>query len=376
MPSWNSGWQKTSAPGIYSCGTSWRIRVRRFDPRTGHRLEKNRIVADVPLDDARTLREGLRNELAEQVREPPRRRVMDFGRYWLKVKRPVIDAGTHSRYEGALEDHAFKHLGGVDLRALRTMQVQEWINRELGRGYRVNTVKGWYRVLRTMVQDAVIDLDLQRDPCRRVRFPATEEREERNALLPEQLSRFLSEMKRRFPRHYGLAATLALTGLRFCHASALRWEDLDERAALLHVRRRQLRGRIGPVTLTKRAPKEYPICSKLMAILKEQGLMPGRRRRRSRGWMFPSSTGGLRCPSSLHKPWLACLQATQIAERFTVHGLRRTFVDLARRARVDGVVTRSLTGHVTERMRLHYSSVGMDEKRTAVAAIAVLVGTG
>src|SRR6185295_5231539 len=134
----------------------------------------------------------------------------------------------------------------------------------LGRGYRVNTVKGWYRVLRTMVQDAIIDLDLQRDPCRRVRFPATEEREERNALLPEQLSRFLSEMKLRFPRHYGLAATLALTGLRFCHASALRWEDLDERAAILHVRRRQLRGRIGPVTLVKRAPKEYPICPKLM----------------------------------------------------------------------------------------------------------------
>src|SRR5207253_8219504 len=92
MSIWNSGWQRTSAPGIYSSGTSWRIRVRRFDPRTGHRIEKNRIVADVPLDDARALRERLQDELAEQVQEPPRRRVMEFGRYWLKVKRPVIDA--------------------------------------------------------------------------------------------------------------------------------------------------------------------------------------------------------------------------------------------------------------------------------------------
>jgi integrase len=65
-----------------------------------------------------------------------------------------------------------------------------------------------------------------------------------------------------------------------------------------------------------------------------------------------------------------------VEERFTVHGLRRTFVDLARRARVDGVVTRSLTGHVTEKMRLHYSTVGMDEKRSAVAAVALLVGHG
>jgi hypothetical protein len=41
---------------------------------------------------------------------------------------------------------------------------------------------------------------------------------------------------------------------------------------------------------------------------------------------------------------------------------------------VVGVVTRSLTGHVTEKMRLHYSTVGMDEKRDAVASVAALLG--
>jgi len=38
---------------------------------------------------------------------------------------------------------------------------------------------------------------------------------------------------------------------------------------------------------------------------------------------------------------------------FTVHGLRRTFNDLTRRAGADGVVPRSLTGHVTEGMTEH-----------------------
>jgi len=111
-----------------------------------------------------------------------------------------------------------------------------------------------------MIQDAMDDLGLAHDPSRRVRFPTAvvDEREETNALLPEQLDRFLTEMRTRFPRHYPLAATLALTGLRFCHATALRWEDFDEDARILHIRRRQLRGRIGPVTLVKRAPKEYP----------------------------------------------------------------------------------------------------------------------
>jgi integrase len=376
MSSWNSGWQRASSPGIYSSGGSWRIRIRAVDRKTGRLRERNRILEGVSFDEAQAVRESLRGELREQMREPERDKLEEFARYWLKVKRPLIDPGTYERYEAALEDHAFKRLGRVSLRDLRTMQVQEWINAELQDGYRLATVKGWFRVFRTMVQDAIDDLELRRDPSRRVRFPVAQEREERNALLPEQLARFLSEMKRRFPRHYPLAATLAMTGLRFCHASALKWEDFEQDARVLRIRRRQLRGRVGPVTLVKRAPKEYPIAPDLMVILSEYRRGVGARRRRPRRWMFPSREGGLRCPSSLHKPWLACLRAAGIDGRFTVHGLRRTFVDLARRARVDAVVTRSLTGHVTEKMRFHYSSVGTDEQRLAVAAVADLIRAG
>ena len=49
------------------------------------------------------------------------------------------------------------------------------------------------------------------------------------------------------------------------------------------------------------------------------------------------------------------------------------FNDLARRAGVDAVVTRSITGHVTEQMREHYSSVDLDEKRAAIANVVRLV---
>jgi integrase len=42
----------------------------------------------------------------------------------------------------------------------------------------------------------------------------------------------------------------------------------------------------------------------------------------------------------LQKAWAACLKAAKIGARFTVHGLRRTFNDLARKAKVDAVVTK------------------------------------
>lgn len=173
-------------------------------------------------------------------------------------------------------------------------------------------------------------------------------------------------------QHYALTATLAFTGLRFCHASALEWDDIDEAAGVIHIRRSQVRGEIGVVSRKKRAPKQYPLVPELAQILREhrKGMLKKQVRGLQHGWVFPSRTGGLRKgTSTMDKAWAASLKAAGIDRRFTVHGLRRTFNDLARRAGVDAVTTRSLTGHVTERMQEHYSTVRLDEQRAAVAGV-------
>jgi integrase len=89
--------------------------------------------------------------------------------------------------------------------------------------------------------------------------------------------------------------------------------------------------------------------------------------------MFPSAVGTYRTPNSLDAAWAKCLDRAKIDKRFTIHGLRYTFTDLVRRANVDAVVRRALTGHVTEEMQRHYSTVGLDEKRAAVAGVLRLV---
>lgn len=80
-----------------------------------------------------------------------------------------------------------------------------------------------------MTRDAMVALDLQRDPTLRVALPEeTMGSDEANALTPEQLTAFLEAMRENYPQHFGIVVLLAYTGLRFCHASALRWEDWDE----------------------------------------------------------------------------------------------------------------------------------------------------
>jgi len=182
-------------------------------------------------------------------------------------------------------------------------------------------------------------------------------------------------MKTDWPQHYALTVVLEFTGMRFFHASALKWEDVDEDDGVLRIRRKQRMGTVGPVSRKKRAPRELPVEPPVVEILREhrQRLVAEQAPGLAEGWMFPSADGTLRQPSSVYKAWTACSKAAGVRGRFTVHGLRYTFNDLTRRAGVNGLVTRSLAGHVTEDMTQHYSTIGMDEKRAAVASVLRLV---
>jgi integrase len=155
-----------------------------------------------------------------------------------------------------------------------------------------------------------------------------------------QLAAFLEAMRTRYPQHYALVATLAYTGLRFCHASALRWEDWDELTGVLRVVRKHFRGAIGPVSRKKQAPKEYPVEPELAEILRAHRMRLPKTHANglAERWMFPSTEGTLRTPNSLDRAWAKCLKHAKITKRFTVHGLRYTFTDLVRRANVDAVV--------------------------------------
>jgi integrase len=371
------------------------IRAKVVDPRTGKNKEIDRILEGVTAHEAAQKRDALINEIKQSVEQIKKVRVGEFAKSWIESKTLKLDSTTARTYADALENHILPALGNFYYDVLSPTDVQRWIDDALLRGwtsekrgskrdktkavrraYSRDTVKGWFRVFRTMTRDAMAALGLHRDPTLRITMP--EESgvvDEANSLNPAQLAAFLTAMRTRYPQHYALVVLLAYTGLRFCHASALGWSDWDEARGVLRVERKQVRGKVGPVTRKKRAPTEYPVEPELGAILKDhrKRLLKDQAPGLAKGLMFPSTVGTHRTPNSLDAAWAKCLAEAQIDKRFTIHGLRYTFTDLVRLANVDAVVRRALTGHVTEEMQRHYSNVGMDEKRAAVAGVLRLV---
>jgi hypothetical protein len=78
----------------------------------------------------------------------------------------------------------------------------------------------------------------------------------------------------------------------------------------------------------------------------------------------------------LGKPFAKVGALIGLEMSFIPRGLRRTFNDLARTARVEALVTKNISGHLTDRMREHYSTVHPVERRESIGAVLRLVKGG
>lgn len=86
-------------------------------------------------------------------------------------------------------------------------------------------------------------------------------------------------------------------------------------------------------------------------------------------WLFPNRKGGLRRAGSMAKAFQNSAEEAGIKKKITPHKLRYFFNDALREAGVDPVTAKALTGHVTDQMRGHYSTVRLDEKKKAMEAV-------
>lgn len=380
--------QPTSYPGIFKItNKTYRIRGKVIDPRTGKPKEVDRLVENVSLQQATCMRaamlDALRNATLEQRKK--RQRVGEYAPSWMESKAVKLDVFTARSYATILDLHILPALGNYYYDALTRRDVQDWVDRSLAatwltrgkrtKSFSIDTVYGWFRVLRNMTRDALDELALERDPTLRITFPPRPLCTEAKSLRLDELTRFLAQVHQRYPQHFALTATLVFTGLRFCHASAIRWEDWDEASGVIRIRRKQFLGVVGALTRRKPGPGVCVIEPQLADVLREhrRNLHRSQNPGLAEGWMFPAPKGKLLRRNTLAKAWQVCLEAAGILRRFTIHGTRYTFTDLTRAAAIDPVVRRSLVGHMTEAMQDHYSHIALEEKRAAMSGVYRLV---
>lgn len=388
---------KTKYPGVQMVGPGqYRVRGKILDPRTGLNKEVDKRVSASSAKEAA----GVRDELLQEAicaTQTERMTVGAFAKSWIESKAAVVSKYTLEGYVYALDSHVLPKLGKLYYDTIGYLDVQAMVSNFLSEKkqdgsprYAIRSVKDWFWVFRNMTRDAMAQLGLERDPTLRISFgdaAADEEGAHDTKLTLDEAHSLLAGMRRRRPASYALLKAKELTGQRFCHVSALKWCDIDWAEMVIRFRRKQVRGVVGPISRRKPVPKEIPIMPELARVLVDHGRRNGKLNYPVglEDWVFPSRRHTLKQPSGLAAAIKRTANEVGLQKRITPHMMRYLFNDVLRQAGVDKVTRKSLTGHVTDEMTEHYSSVSMDEKRVAMESVAAklrdvkvgtLVGTG
>jgi integrase len=394
-PKWVKRWKswiaaKPSKPGVWRRKEGgFLIRGRAVDPRTGKTREVRKTLPDADAPGAyRVLDEEL-----EKVRHGgwTRTETTRFDAYAVLLLARKVATGevksakTREKWGDVLEHHLFPAFGHLLIDQIRRADVEGWKamigKRVQAKQLSPNTANGWLSVLKSVMNSAVGELELERNPVMGVKpFDTsthhTYTEEEPNALTVAEVPAFLVKMRQGYPQFFAMTAMGFATGLRPSSLRPLRrkgptpdllWEDGVMLVRRSHTRRKD----VMETTKTKRHQRlELP--QELMDILRWHVDELQNDRMRESDLLFPSRIGGFHAENVLVKPFTEVVKSLKLGKKLTPRGMRRTFQDLARAAEVKDVVTRAVSGHATEVMQRHYSTVGGQEIREGIAKVVLL----
>ncbi|MGW3413560.1 tyrosine-type recombinase/integrase [Streptomyces sp. NPDC000888] len=273
----------------------------------------------------------------------------DFAKGWIKDR--DYAATTRERNTGVLNLHILPTFGAVPLREITTPQVRRWRTDLLDAGVGVATVAKAYQVLRAIMNTAVDDGLIQRNPCRIKGAGAVTHTERPFLSVPE-----VYRLAEAVPPHCRVLVLLAaFTALRFGELAALQRRDIDLEARTVSVRRSYAETRTDGLTV--KAPKSaagvrtvaFPasLVPELAHHLAEHA-SAGRT-----GLVFVGARGGVLRRNNFRRIWLRALEATGLGD-VHFHDLRHTGNTLAA---TGGATTRELMhrmGHSSVRAALIY----------------------
>lgn len=298
------------------------------------------------------------------------------------AKKKIQSAKTRLQWEHILRLHLLPAFGEFYIDAIGTEDIEAWLTKVGERvkagEYSPHTVNSWMAMLRVIMNSAVKEYHLERNPIMAVEgidtsthFTYTDE--EPNSLLVDEVPAFPKAMKRLYPQYFGMVALGFATGLRPSSLRPLRRlgdvTDVKWDANAILIRRSQTRP--GEVMEATKQKTRYRLTlpQDLMDILRwhtdrlREGAMM------ESTLLFPSEEGGFRSPSCLDKPFRAVATAIGLKKHITPKGMRRTFQDLARKADIEAMVRQKICGHATDEMSELYSTIPQMEIQAAVAAV-------
>ena len=175
----------------------WAVHVRYVDQ---YGVSKRTTVYGKTAQDARDKAAEVRNRLTEGLPARDKRTTLEtFTTEWIASALAASDrkSTTKTMYAGVARVHIVgSHIGGLALDKVRPMHVEGWIVGLRAKGLAESTVRSAYTILRAILDTAVRDGALARNPAAAVKRPKVTAKES-VFLTPEQVRTLLEAAKSR-----------------------------------------------------------------------------------------------------------------------------------------------------------------------------------
>ncbi|MCX5147227.1 site-specific integrase [Streptomyces sp. NBC_00320] len=346
----------------------WQARYR--DPLSGDMKSAPQTFATKT--DAEVWLTTIEAEIVRGTYQAPDAGKVAFGQYaddWLKHRR--LEDRTRERSEGVIRLHIKPTFGAGSVAAIITPRVRAWRTGLLDAGVGEPTVVKAYQLLRAILNTAVDDELIRRNPCR-IKGADRYDVPERPILTVAEVYAVADAM----PARYRLLVLLAaFTTFRFGELASLRRRDVDLSRCVVFVRRAQSELQNGK--LADKAPKSG---AGVRSVAFPAELIPDVTHHLEHfagagqdGHVFQGPQGGLLRRSNFRDDWITARDKAGIHDGVHFHDLRHTGNTLASSA---GASTRELMtrmGHSTTRAALIYQHMMSDRDQHIAGKLGEMI---
>lgn len=251
---------------------------------------------------------------------------------WERQHYETVAFGTYRSYKPACAD-CIDYFGDYDIRDITPQMVSAFILRQSTRGYAAKTVKTRLLVLNLIFKYAIISQYITSNPCQYISVPKGLKKTKREMPSEEDIRIVKNSVDIKF----GFFAYFILyTGLRRGEALALRYEDIDFDAKIIHVRRSVYWMGNAPhlkEPKTEAGKRDVFLLDTLLPYLDRSGT----------GYVFADTDGELMRNSRAQDAWEAYTKATGLT--ITPHQLRHAYASVLFDAGLDAKDAQELMGH-------------------------------
>ena len=247
----------------------------------------------------------------------------DWAAEWLQSK-INLRASSWGRDESYLRNHVMPEFGDMALGRIDKLQVQAWVRALMEKGLHPGTIYHCYRILRSILNDAVDARLIAETPCRRITLPRIPKTEQR-FLTAEEVERLAEAME---PRFRILVYAAVYLGCRWGELAGLKWRHVD-------FKKREVRivGTLEEIGAGVRYVEETKTTGSRRAISIPQFLIDllGTKKAQEPDseFVFSAEEGGaLRRSNFRSRSWKPALRRAGLDENLRFHDLRHTCASL------------------------------------------------